>query len=93
MAEEFFGAVAFERLDRLIFGETQRVVSGGETPAPVLRPLPELATVVAQKEGLILLRLMPENRAPAAKHFPGAERHGEIDLVQLPFRPGSALEP
>ena len=93
MAEEFFGAIASERLDRLIFGEAQRVVGVGKTPAPVFGPLPELAAVVAQKEGLILLRLVPENRAPAAQHFLGAERHGEIDLVQLPFRPGPAVEP
>ena len=60
MAEKFFRRVAFERLDRLVFGEAEGVVSLRQPAAAVVGALPELAVVVTEEKRLILLRLMPE---------------------------------
>src|SRR5438045_897588 len=73
MGEELFRGVASEGLDRLIFGETEGIVGFRQAAAAFLRALPEFAAVVTEKQRLVLLRLVAENRAAPAQHLLRAE--------------------
>src|SRR5205807_9184226 len=65
----------------------------GRLTIAVFGPLPEFALVVTRIHGPILLALMLEDRAPLAEQLLGAERHGHLDSLRLPFLPRPAIEP
>src|ERR1700722_18407064 len=83
---------ALECLDRLVLCQAQRIVGLRDAPAAILRPLPDLPPIIPQKQRLILLGLVPKDRAAAAQDLVGTERHRQVNLVNRPLCPSAAVE-
>jgi len=90
---KFYGIVALEGFDRFIFGEPQGVVSVGQVATAIFGALPEFSAILSEEKRLIFLGFVPENSAAAAQYLLWAERDGEIDFIERPFRPSSPIEP
>src|SRR5690242_16918648 len=82
------------RFHREVLGQPEAIELRGCTFVPCFDALPELALVVAAREGRrVLLRLMLEDRLNLESQFLLRERHEPGCVVDRPLLPGAAIEP
>ena len=78
---------------RLILCHAEAVVNVRGIAVAVLRPLPELARVVARERGAIVLRTVLVNGFALDGKLCRADGHGHIHFLDFPFHPRAAVPP
>jgi len=77
----------------LVFGHAQFVIEHSSIMVALFSPFPEFPRVVTGKHGGIFLALVAEDGIALDDDFLGAQGNRHINIGNIPFLPGTAVEP